>query len=149
MLINVDTEHAIFNLSRKIAINIDSSIIIYLNGNLGTGKTTFAKGLIRYLGYKNIINSPTFSIIKAYEDTKIPVYHFDLYRIKNFHELQSIGMSEYAQKQCIILVEWAEKGNSIIPKSDLIINFLQKEKIRHAFLYGNTGKGKKIIFNVK
>jgi len=150
MKINIKKEYDIFSLSRKIGTIVKTPIIIYLNGNLGIGKTTFAKGFIKSFGYNNLINSPTFSIIKEYSknDSFLPIYHFDFYRIKSLRELKLIGINDYASKKCIILMEWAEKGENILPKSDIIINFIQNKIYRKIFLYGNTRKGKNIILKL-
>ena len=148
MNIKVIGEFETFSLAKKVASNIKGSLNIYLNGSLGAGKTTFAKGLIRHAGYKGLINSPTFSIIKEYSKLLIPIYHFDLYRIKNSYEMKTFGLNDYLLKPGIILIEWAEKGKNKIPESDLIINFFQEKNYRIILLYANTQKGKKIIFNL-
>ena len=127
---------------------IRKPIIICLNGRLGVGKTTFAKGFIKSYGYKGLIKSPTFSIVNEYNEFILPILHFDFYRIKNINEIKSAGINDYLEKKAILLIEWGEKIKLNNFKPDIIINFIQKKKNRELFLYANTKNGKHIIINL-
>ena len=83
------------NLLKK---SLSRSIVIFLEGNLGAGKTTFTKGLMRGLGYNELVKSPTYNLVEIHETEKLKVFHFDLYRINEPHELTEIGIEEYLEK---------------------------------------------------
>jgi len=90
--------------------------VICLTGGLGAGKTVFAKGFARGLSLKDGVTSPTFSIVNVYGG-EIPLYHFDVYRIKNVSEMEDTGYEEYFYGDGICLVEWAELAAEIIPQN--------------------------------
>ena len=90
----------------KLAANLKPPVTVALNGELGAGKTAFCQGIMRGLGYKDHITSPTYSIVNVY-DLGYPVYHFDLYRISSEDELWNIGIDDYiGDKNAISIVEW-------------------------------------------
>ena len=84
MKIILISESDTFSFSRKISFRLDYPFNIYLNGQLGIGKTTMTKGLLKSLGYRRNVNSPTFSLLKEYQVDNIKIYHLDLYRIRCF-----------------------------------------------------------------
>ena len=94
-------------------------IIIFLEGGLGAGKTVFTKGIARALNIKDTTISPTFVFVREY-DGQIPLYHFDLYRIEDAKELDDLGFFEYMDKNGIMVIEWAEKLESIVSPDILI-----------------------------
>ncbi len=96
--------------TKKILSKPVSNKLIFLKGELGAGKTIFAKGVAKALGISKTVESPTFVFVREYQEGKVPFYHFDLYRIKNASELDEIGFFEYLSRKGIILVEWAEKA---------------------------------------
>ncbi len=89
------------------------TIVIFLSGELGAGKTVFVKGLARKLGIQKEVESPTFIFVREYH-SEIPLYHFDLYRINNTDELDELGFFDYLEKNGIIAIEWAEKAEGLI-----------------------------------
>ncbi len=97
----------------KKLIGKNENTIIFLEGELGAGKTTFVKGIANALKTNETAVSPTFTFIKEYEGI-LPLYHFDLYRIENPEELDEIGFLEYIERKGIIVIEWAEKVEKII-----------------------------------
>ena len=105
--------------ARKFAKTIRAGSVIALDGDLGAGKTTFIKGLALGLGIKNQeeVKSPTFVILHVYE-TKIPIYHFDLYRLDEEKDFRAIGLDEFVyDPNVIVCVEWAHKAKSWLPPS--------------------------------
>ena len=116
------------NLGQEIAKEIlkrkdKSAFIIFLDGDLGTGKTTLVKEIIFALGIKEKVKSPTFTIIEPYELNDKNIYHIDLYRINDPSELEIIGLREYLnESEAIIFIEWPEKSFGFLKKFDLKIS---------------------------
>ncbi len=116
------------NLGQEIAKEIlkrkdKSAFIVFLNGDLGTGKTTLVKEIIFALGIKEKVKSPTFTIIEPYELNDKNIYHIDLYRINDPSELEIIGLREYLnESEAIIFIEWPEKSFGFLKKFDLKIS---------------------------
>lgn len=105
--------------------------MVCLFGELGSGKTTFTKGLIQGIGgiEARTVTSPTFTLLNIYEGT-FPVYHFDLFRLNTLDELEEIGYREYFQGNGICVVEWAEKGAELLPpeRLDVFLSFWKEER---------------------
>lgn len=103
---------------------INSGFIIFLNGALGTGKTTISRGIIHGLLNSSDISvkSPTFSIVELYKKNNMYIYHFDLYRLKTYDDLYYIGFSDYFKYGYVFILEWAEKFVNLLPKPHLIVN---------------------------
>lgn len=116
------------NLGQEIAKEIlkrkdKSAFIIFLDGDLGTGKTTLVKEIIFALGIKEKVKSPTFTIIEPYELNDKNIYHIDLYRINDPSELEIIGLREYLnESEAIIFIEWPEKSFGFLKEFDLKIS---------------------------
>lgn len=89
--------------------------IITLKGDLGTGKTVFAKGFAKGLGIKETVNSPTFTLVHEYKSGRIPLYHFDAYRISSPEEMQMAGLEEYLFSEGICLIEWPQVVEELLP----------------------------------
>lgn len=101
--------------------------ICLLNGEMGTGKTTFIKTICKHLGVKDTISSPTFSIVNEYSTEKgESIFHFDLYRLNDEHELFDIGFEEYLSRKASVFIEWPELGSSFYPEEISEIKILQK-----------------------
>jgi tRNA threonylcarbamoyladenosine biosynthesis protein TsaE len=105
---------------RKLAQQLNPGDLVCLIGNLGAGKTCLIQGIAKGLQVKDYVNSPTFKIINEYQG-KIPVYHFDLYRLDGLTDLQGLGYEEYFYGQGVSLVEWAEKITPFLPRHYLQI----------------------------
>lgn len=116
------------NFGQEIAKGIlkrkdKSAFIVFLDGDLGTGKTTLVKEIIFALGIKEKVKSPTFTIIEPYELNNKNIYHIDLYRINDPSELEIIGLREYLnESEAIIFIEWPEKSFGFLKKFDLKIS---------------------------
>ena len=106
----------------------NSSWLVCLSGDLGSGKTTFVQGLAEELGIRKVVNSPTFLIMKKYsarrDEALLRLYHFDCYRISDYQEILDLGWEEIiSEKNNIIVIEWPEKIKKILPKKRLNIKF--------------------------
>ena len=110
-----------YELGRAMAGEAASGTIIALTGDLGAGKTVFAKGFASGLGVGDAVTSPTFTILCEYEGDRLPLYHFDVYRIDDPEELWEIGFEEYLYGQGVCLIEWADKIMDELPDDTLIV----------------------------
>lgn len=113
--------------------------ILCLNGDLGAGKTTLTKSIGLGLGVYDYITSPTFALINEYTG-KIPVYHFDVYRLENVEELYDLGFDEYFYGKGVCIIEWAEKIERLLPKERIVLD-IEKGKDIDERRINITGSG--------
>lgn len=102
-------------LAKTLAESLQKGQILCLDGEMGVGKTIFAKGLCEALGVTEHVSSPTFTLVNEYEGRNCPVYHFDLYRIEEPEELFAIGFEEFIDGRAIVLIEWPERAGELLP----------------------------------
>ena len=112
--------------------------VIFLHGDLGAGKTTFVRGLLRAAGVCGAIKSPTYSLVEEYEPYERKIFHFDLYRLAEPDELEWIGIYDYLEQNALCLIEWAKKGSGILPSPDIEIVLTQKYDGRLLEIYDKT-----------
>lgn len=116
-------------LGRNFSSQLEESSFLALFGDLGTGKTTFVKGLVEGLGGQaNEVQSPTFVYLNIYEGKKLPIYHFDLYRLQTPADFLEKGLEEYFFKKGICVIEWPERILPILPPHILRMDFEHKAK---------------------
>jgi tRNA threonylcarbamoyladenosine biosynthesis protein TsaE len=112
---------------RQLAIRRPSApralAVVYLAGELGAGKTTFARGFLRALGVAGTVRSPTFTLLEVYTPGDLIVLHVDLYRLRDPVELESLGLRDWARPGCLWLIEWPERGEGRLPPPDLTLTF--------------------------
>ncbi len=108
-------------LGASLASRLAPVRLIYLYGALGTGKTTLVRAILRGMGYRGKVKSPTFTLVEPYAIHDRAVYHFDLYRLKDAEELEFIGLRDYVKNNNLCLVEWAERGTGALPPPDVDI----------------------------
>lgn len=106
------------DFARMLSRLLKKGDVIGLVGNLGSGKTTFVRGVARGLGLKQLINSPSFVVLKIYTK-KITLYHFDLYRVQSLKDLEDIGYEDFVSDSGICVIEWANKAKQLLPKEYL------------------------------
>lgn len=121
-----NSEQLTREIAKKYAMSIKSPCVISLVGDLGAGKTTFAKGFAEGLGISDTITSPTFTIMNEYQGEKMPLYHFDMYRLASKEEAINCGFEEYfdlTKLKGIVLVEWAKNVEGLLPALHIEISF--------------------------
>ena len=118
-----DTER----FGRLIAKNAKPGTVIALSGDLGAGKTTLTQAIAKELGVSEPVTSPTFTLIQEYTDGRLPLYHFDVYRLESEEELADIGCEEYFYGKGVSVVEWADKAGSLIPEDAVWIDLAYGE----------------------
>ena len=120
-------EEDTIDFASKIAAKLNKKDIIVLTGELGSGKTKFVQGILKYFGLENQISSPTFTIVNEYYSKKINIYHFDVYRLADIDEFYAIGGDEYFEKG-ICLIEWGEMIEKILPPDYIKVTFKKNEE---------------------
>lgn len=117
--LSLPDEAATLALGRALAPGALPGRTLYLRGDLGAGKTTLARGLLRALGVSDRIKSPTYSVVEPYMLSSLHLYHFDFYRVKDSAEWVSSGFREYFNAQSACIVEWPERAGASLPPPDL------------------------------
>ncbi len=110
-----------FALGKKFGENAKAGQIYCLDGDLGTGKTVFTQGFAAGLGITEPINSPTFTIVQQYDDGRLPLYHFDVYRIGDVSEMDEIGYEDFFNGEGVCLVEWGQLIKELLPEDTIQI----------------------------
>lgn len=127
-IIQINDEEESKKFGFELGRNAAAGQVIALAGDLGTGKTTLTKAIARGLGITETVNSPTFTIVKEYYSGRIPLYHFDVYRIGDPDELFNIGADEYFDGSELCVVEWADMVQEELPEDSLYIYIEYGEK---------------------
>ncbi len=95
--------------------------LVYLHGELGAGKTTLVRGVLREAGYDGVVKSPTYTLVEEYRLGNRQLYHFDLYRLKEPEELEWIGIRDFLQQNSLLFIEWPEMGSGFLPEPDIVL----------------------------
>ena len=117
MVIETNNEQETFEAGYQIGKEAKSGDVFALIGDLGVGKTIFTQGFAKGLAIEGIVNSPTFTIIQIYDSGRLPLYHFDVYRIGDIEEMEEIGYQDYIFGDGVCLIEWANLITEILPRS--------------------------------
>lgn len=126
----------------RLAHVILPGLSLYLHGDLGSGKTTLARGLLRGLGYSGRVKSPTYTLVELYTVSRLNLYHFDFYRFRDPKEWRDAGFSEYFNENSVCLVEWPEKAAGLLPVADLEIALVFAGEGRDLSIRAGTESGK-------
>ena len=111
-----------FLIAEKMGKSVQPGQVICLNGDLGVGKTLFSQGFAKGLGIEDSVNSPTFTIVQQYDEGRIPLYHFDIYRIEDSEEMEEVGFQDMIYGDGVCLIEWAGIISDILPEHYIEVN---------------------------
>ncbi|WP_347989291.1 tRNA (adenosine(37)-N6)-threonylcarbamoyltransferase complex ATPase subunit type 1 TsaE [Methylomonas sp. AM2-LC] len=115
------------NLGSVLWRVLPSKALVFMYGELGTGKTTLMRGLLRAAGYQQVVRSPTYSLVEEYQLGDRSLFHFDLYRLSSPEELEWIGMDDYLQQNALCFIEWPQRGLGFLPVADVEIHLQYHE----------------------
>ena len=123
-------EAALGRLAARFAEHVRPPLVIYLKGDLGAGKTTFARAYIHALGFSGYVKSPSYGLLETYEVSGQTVLHLDLYRIEDPEELEFLALRDLFGDRAVLLVEWPDRGRGHLPVPDLVLHFDEDRESR-------------------
>ena len=138
-------EHATLALGGALAASLEPGLTIYLRGELGAGKTTLVRGVLRALGHAGTVKSPTYTLVELYEVSRLHLHHFDFYRFQDPREWIDAGFRESFNGRNVSLIEWPEKAGGLLPPADLEIALELHATGRSAALTSNSPAGRKCL----
>ncbi|AXY42114.1 tRNA (adenosine(37)-N6)-threonylcarbamoyltransferase complex ATPase subunit type 1 TsaE [Halomonas alkalicola] len=145
MLLRLDDEARQVSLGECLGRALEGRGLVYLEGELGAGKTTLARGVLRAYGHRGAVKSPTYTLVEPYELDGVRVHHFDLYRLGDPEELEFIGGRDLLGEDVLCLVEWPGRGEGWLPEPDLRIALSLAEVGREARLEAFTARGEQLL----
>ncbi|WP_129600287.1 tRNA (adenosine(37)-N6)-threonylcarbamoyltransferase complex ATPase subunit type 1 TsaE [Anaerophilus nitritogenes] len=149
MKIISNSEQKTYDLGYNLGEFLQKGDVVCLTGDLGAGKTTLSKAIAKGLGVEECVTSPTFTIIHEYEG-RVPLYHFDVYRIGEIDEMEDLGYEEYFYGEGVCLVEWASQIEEIIPKEHLWIQITKiDDSTREIEITGSSNHFDNILEELK
>ena len=142
---HLESEPITLTFGAEIATILRPGLIIFLKGDLGAGKTTLARGILRGLGHEGKVKSPTYNLVELYKISRLYFYHFDFYRFIDPIEWEEAGFREYFNENSICLVEWPEKAEKLLPIADIQISFTIIETGRKIEIQAGTEVGRQCL----
>jgi tRNA threonylcarbamoyladenosine biosynthesis protein TsaE len=136
-------------LGAALARGLRPGMVVYLCGDLGAGKTTLARGILRGLGFTERVKSPTFTLVEPYTISSLYLYHFDFYRLKYPDEWVDAGLREYFNSNALCLIEWPEKAGGQLPRPDVTIELAVAGNGRSITLSAETEAGRNCLMRLQ
>jgi tRNA threonylcarbamoyladenosine biosynthesis protein TsaE len=138
-------------LGGALAEVLEPGMLVFLHGQLGAGKTTLVRGLLRALGHDGPVRSPTYALVESYRLAACELHHFDLYRLADPEELEFMGLRDFLSGDAICMIEWPERGSGVLPCADLEVGLSVSNPGRRARLWAQGGRGEQALarINVK
>ncbi len=132
-------------LGARLAAALPPRLVIYLEGDLGAGKTTLTRALLHAAGHEGRVRSPTYTLIEPYRLGERAYYHLDLYRLADPEELEYLGLRDLLVEPCVLLIEWPSRGQGMLPPPDLIIRLRPVGDGREAALSAASPAGEEVL----
>ncbi len=132
-------------LGERLAATLAPGLVVYLEGELGMGKTTLVRGIVQAMGHAGAVKSPTYTLVEPYELSEITLYHFDLYRLGHPEELEFMGIRDYFSDHSLALIEWPERGQSFLPPADLVVRIEREGRGRRLQLAAQSSRGRECL----
>jgi len=126
----VPDEVAAAAVAARFAAQVTPPCVIWLEGDLGAGKTLFARAFIHALGYAGYVKSPSYGLLETYRVGGVQVLHLDLYRIEDPEELEFLALRDLFDDSSVLLVEWPDRGGALLPAADLVLQFFEQDDTR-------------------
>lgn len=145
LTVRVDGEEAMVTWGRRLGEALVDGGTVFFHGDLGTGKTTLCRGVMRAFGHEGPVKSPTYTLVEPYRCRDVDIYHFDLYRLGDPEELEYIGFRDYFDGNSVCLVEWPEKGVGMLPSADLDIFLMYLDGGRQLRVLSSGQRGEIIL----
>lgn len=147
----IDNEAAMVALGERLGLVLAAhpeAAILFLEGDLGAGKTTLSRGFLRAFGHTGSVKSPTYTLVEAYELPGRQVYHFDLYRLGDPEELEYLGIRDYFDDHSVSLIEWPARGAGYLPQPDWSLQVSVQGVGRRISVEAQTAKGRLLLQNL-
>ena len=142
-------EDAMTGLAAALAGALQAPLVVYLQGDLGSGKTTFARALIQALGFPGRVKSPTYGLLEHYATDHFQVLHLDLYRIEKPGEMEFLGIEDLFDERTVLMIEWPERGVGALPEADLVIQFDHQGARRKLQLEARTTAARPLLAEIR
>lgn len=147
--VDVVDERAVADLATEFAAQVTAPLVIYLQGDLGAGKTTFARAYIHALGFQGYVKSPSYGLLETYRAGGQEILHLDLYRIEDPEELEYLALRDLFGDKTVLMVEWPDRGKNHLPAPDLVLDFGENNETRFVNCRSFSERGKRLAEKVK
>jgi tRNA threonylcarbamoyladenosine biosynthesis protein TsaE len=143
--VHLPDEQATLALGAALAGALEPGLVIYFRGELGAGKTTVIRGLLRALGWQGVVRSPTYALVEVYAVSRLDLHHFDFYRFHDPREWIDAGFRESFNGRTVSLIEWPERAGGLLPPADVEIDLELPAAGRNAVLTSSSLAGQKCL----
>ncbi len=120
----IKDEQAMLAAGKELVAQLSPGMLVFLEGDLGAGKTTLVRGILNAMGHTGSVKSPTYNLVEPYTIKGQAIFHFDLYRLMDAEELEYMGIRDYFNEQSICFVEWPDNGKGLLPNPDVLIEII-------------------------